>query len=211
MELSPALQKLVFLVIVVVLGVFGYILIGPGLRHHAAAAPSPSLSPSASPSLLPVSSAPAAVATTEPAAAGGVDIYNWLPFTQQDLAAAAAVAVKVGVDYNTFSYTQTAAAWTGQMTGLITPSLAGTLAETYSMQGLAKLRNGEHQVSTGTAAVSSLRAFGPTSLTFVVTADQHIVSSAGTTNGTAQWAFTVTSSAGGWLVSDIEPAQDGNT
>ena len=40
-----------------------------------------------------------------------MNIYAWLPFTQQDLAAAASVAVRFGVDYDTYTYTESAAAY----------------------------------------------------------------------------------------------------
>jgi hypothetical protein len=51
-----------------------------------------------------------------------VDIYSWLPFTQQDLAAAAAVTEKFLVDYNTYSYTETADGYVAKMNGLIHPA-----------------------------------------------------------------------------------------
>ena len=69
---------------------------------------------------------------------------------------------------------------------------------------MAKLRKSQQQVSTGTAVINSLRAFGPSSLTFVVTARQRLVSSHGTTNGSAQYAVTVTGSGTSWQVNDIE-------
>ena len=37
-----------------------------------------------------------------------MDIYSWLPFTQQGLADAATVTVKFVVDYNTYTYTESA-------------------------------------------------------------------------------------------------------
>jgi hypothetical protein len=76
---------------------------------------------------------------------------------------------------------------------------------------VARLRTEEKQVSTGTAVISSLRAFGPSSMTFVVTATQHLVTTKGTSNGSTQWAVTVTGSGSSWLVSDIEPKNAGNT
>ena len=108
MDLSPGQQKAVFALVVVVLAALGYWLIVPRVSHsHAQAQPSPTPSPTASvPS--PPASVPTAVTTT-PASAGGVDIYSWLPFTQQGLAAAAAVTQKFLVDYNTYSYTESAA------------------------------------------------------------------------------------------------------
>ena len=133
-----------------------------------------------------------------------MNIYSWLPFTQQGLADAAAVTVKFGTDYNTYSYTENAAAYVGTMNGLITGQLATTLQGLYSTPGVAQLRTSQKQVSTGTAVVDSLRTFGPTSLTFIVTATQHLVSSHGTTNASTQYAITVTGSGTSWQVNDIE-------
>ena len=76
---------------------------------------------------------------------------------------------------------------------------------------MASLRTQEKQTSTGSAAISSLRAFGSSSLTFVVTGSQHLVSSKGSTNGTTQYAITVTGSGTSWQVNDIELASAGNT
>ena len=133
-----------------------------------------------------------------------MNIYSWLPFTQQGLADAAAVTVKFGADYNTYSYTENASRYVGTMNGLITGQLATTLQGLYSTPGVAQLRTSQKQVSTGTAVVDSLRTFGPSSLTFIVTATQHLVSSHGTTNGSTQYAITVTGSGTSWQVSDIE-------
>jgi hypothetical protein len=52
--------------------------------------------------------------------------------------------------------------------------------------------------------IDSLRTFGSSSLTFVVTATQHLVTSRATTNGSAQYAITVTGSGTSWQVNDIE-------
>src|SRR6201985_3368017 len=106
----------------------------------------------------PLSPPPAA--TTSPASASGVDIYSWLPFTQQGLAAAAAVTEKFLVDYNTYSYRESAAAFVGRMNGLITTQLASTLRGLYAQPGVAKLRTDQRQVSTGSGGINSIRAFG---------------------------------------------------
>ena len=133
-----------------------------------------------------------------------MNIYSWLPFTQQGLAAAAAVTVKFAADYNTYSYTEDASAYVATMNGLITGQLATTLRGLYSTPGVAKVRTDQKQVSTGTAVIDSLRAFGPSSLTFVVTAGQHLVTSRATTNGSTQYAVTVTGSGTSWQVNDIQ-------
>ncbi len=208
MDLSPGQQKAVFVLVVVVLAALGYWLILPKVTHshgpaQAAVPPTPSAASSApAPEGSPGATPPPA--TASPAATGSVNIYSWLPFTQQGLADAAAVTVKFGADYNTYSYTENAAAYVGTMNGLITGQLATTLQGLYSTPGVAQLRTSQKQVSTGTAVVDSLRTFGPSSLTFIVTATQHLVSSHGTTNASTQYAITVTGSGTSWQVNDIE-------
>ncbi len=212
MDLTPGQQKAVFVLVVVVLAAVGYWLILPKVTHakgHPQAAASPAASATESASAQAPASAPAV--TTSPAAAGNVNIYSWLPFTQQGLADAASVTVKFCTDYNTYSYTESAAAYVGAMNGLITGQLATTLQGLYSTPGVAKLRTSQKQVSTGTAAIDSLRAFGPSSLTFIVTATQRLVSSRGTTNGSARYAITVTGSGNSWQVNDIQLSNAGNS
>jgi hypothetical protein len=205
-ELSPARQKALFVVIVVVLAVVGYVLVVPALHSRGAAKPTATASPS-----TPATTAPAAAPVATQVPAGNVNIYNWLPFTQQDLAVAAATAVRFGVDYDTFTYTESAASYIGKMTGLITGQMAATLQNGYTTPGVAALRTGQKQISTATASVVSLRAFGPSSLTFIVDVTQRLAGSRGTTNGSTQYAVTLTGSGGNWQVSDIELASVGNT
>ena len=193
-----------------VLAALGYWLIVPKVSHsHAQAQPSPNPSATQSVPSPPASSPPAA--TTSPASASGLDIYSWLPFTQQGLAAAAAVTEKFLVDYNTYSYTESAASYVGRMNGLITTQLASTLRGLYSQQGVAKVRSDQRQVSTGTAVINSIRAFGATSLTFVATGTQHLTTSKSTSSGSAQYAITVTGSGTSWQVDNIELASVGQS
>src|SRR5262249_46869483 len=157
--------------IVIVLAALGYYLVVPALtrshdRNHAARTQGPATGAPAQPA---TASAPPAAITASPAAVGGVNIYAWLPFSQQDLAAAASVATQFGVDYNTFPYTENAAAYVASMSGLITSELAAHLRTAYAIPGVATLRTGQKQVSSGTAVIDSLRAFGPSSLTFIIT------------------------------------------
>jgi hypothetical protein len=209
-DLSPGQQKAVFALVVVVLAALGYWLILPKVSHsHAQAQPSPNPSATQSVPSPPASSPPAA--TTSPASASGVDIYSWLPFTQQGLAAAAAVTEKFLVDYNTYSYTESAASYVGRMNGLITTQLASTLRGLYSQQGVAKVRSDQRQVSTGTAVINSIRAFGASSLTFVATGTQHLTTSKSTSSGSAQYAITVTGSGTSWQVDNIELSSVGQS
>jgi hypothetical protein len=210
-DLSPGQKRAVFAVIVLVLVGLGLWLILPKTTSsHAGTTPTASPTPTAS---APV---PAATVTQTPASTTvspgtGVDIYSWLPFTQQGLTAAAAVTVKFCAAYNTFTYTESASAYVASMNGLVTPSLADSLKGVYSAPGVAALRTSQQQVSTGGASISSLRAFGDTSLTFVVTGTQHLASTKGTSNGSTQYAVTVTGSGTSWQVNDIELASQGNS
>jgi hypothetical protein len=206
-ELSPRQRSAVFAVIVIALAALGYYLVVPAVTHsggHAQAGASPT--PAG-----PAAETTRAPGPTETAAAGGVNIYAWLPFTQQDLAAAASVAVRFSVDYDTYTYTESAAAYVAKMTELITGELATTLQASYSTPGVVSTRTSQQQVSTGTAAINSLRAFGPSSLTFVVNTTQHLVSSHTASNGSAQYAVTLTGSGSSWQVNDIELSSAGNS
>ena len=211
MDLSPGQKKAVFTLVVVVLAALGYWLIVPKVSHSSAQAtpaPSPSApSPTESVPSPAVTVTPTATAT--PAATGSVNIYSWLPFSQQGLTAAASVTQQFLVDYDTYSYAESAQDYVGKMGDLVTAQLGTTLKGLYSSPGVAKVRNDQKQTSTGTAQISSLRSFGPSSLTFVVTANQHLVTVKGTSNGTAQYAITVTGSGTSWQVDNIELSSTG--
>lgn len=216
MDLSPGQQKAVFAVVVVVLAALGYWLLLPKVTHshgqaRPAASPAPAATAPGSQPAQPAQGASPPPATVSPASTGGVDIYSLLPFTQQGLAAAAAVTEKFVVDYNTYTYTESADDYVGRMNGLITTQLASTLRGLYSTPGVAKVRTGQKQVSTGTAVINSLRSFGPSSLTFIVTGTQHLTTSKGTSSGSSQYAVTLTGSGTSWQVNDIELSSVGQS
>ena len=212
MELSPRQRSAVFAAVVIALAALGYYLVVPAVTHShrpAAATGGATSGPTATAPDSAGAAAPTVTAST--ADAGGPDIYTWLPFTQQNLAAAASVAVRFSVDYNTFTFTESAADYVGAMGGLITGQLATTLRAAYQTPGVAQLRKSQKQVSTGTAVIKSLRAFGPSSMTFIVTAGQRLATTNGTSSGSTQYAVTVTGSGSSWQVSDIELESAGNT
>jgi len=209
MDLTRGQRNAVFALIVIVLAALGYYLVVPALTrsHRGGQATAPPTAAGQASSTAPAPAAPAA----SPAAPQAVNIYSWLPFSQQDLVAAASVTVRFSVDYDTFTYAESASGYVGRMAGLVTGQLASTLRADYQIPGVAQLRTGQKQVSTGTAVIDSLRAFGPSSMTFAVTAGQHLVSSHGTTSGSTQYAVTVTGTGGSWRVSDIELESSGNS
>ena len=209
MDLTRGQRNAVFALIVIVLAALGDYLVVPALTHshRGGQATAPPTAAGQASSTAPAPAAPAA----SPAAPQAVNIYSWLPFSQQDLVAAASVTVRFSVDYDTFTYAESASGYVGGMAGLVTGQLASTLRADYQIPGVAQLRTGQKQVSTGTAVIDSLRAFGPSSMTFIVTAGQHLVSSRGTISGSTQYAVTVTGTGGSWQVGDIELESAGNS
>lgn len=122
-----------------------------------------------------------------------------------------AVTEKFASQYGTYSYRESAASYVAAMRGLVTPELAATLARSYATPGVAQLRTQQQQVSSARGTVTSLRAFGPTSLTFVVRLVQQITERQGRSQQTGQYAITVTASGSQWQVSDIQLASAGNS
>ena len=204
MELSSGQQRVLFVVVVLALAGLGAYLIGG--RHTAATPPPVRPTVSAAPA---ATSAPAsAPATTN--AGGGANIYQWLPFTQQDLTEASRTTVTFASDYENWTYTEPAAAYIAKMSGLVTTEFAATLQQDYATPGVAELRSSQKQISSGNGSIVSVRSFGTGSITFVVSIAQQLATSAGTTHQTKQYAVTVVSNASGWQVNDVELAGAGN-
>src|SRR3984957_652110 len=221
MDLSPAQRVLAFVGIVVVLGGMGAYLLIPGVRSavgqgHGAAGPTPSTSAAGArgpAAAAPAhSTAPAASVSPVPTPAGSApDIYQWLPFSQSDLARAASVAEAFGAAYDTFSYRESTSSYLASLRGLTTSELGATLARAYGTPGVASQRTQQKQVSSARAVINSIRPFGSGTLTFVVTIVQTIHTKQGKSQNNGQYAITLTGSGKSWLVNDVELASAGNT
>ena len=205
MDISPLGRRLIFGLIVCVLVGLGAYLLGPVARGAGRS------SPHASPT--PRASGPAATAlgpATTPVQ-GQPDIYQWLPFTQAGLAAAASVVVRFGDAYGSYSYTQNASAYTAPLAPITAPQLVGQIEAAYSAPGVAATRASGKQVAVGTAMIASIRAFGPDSLTFLVQVAQQLSDTAGGSQQTTVYAVTVTGSGTSWQVTDVELQSAGNS
>lgn len=215
MDLTSRQRQLVFALTVVALVGLGFFLLHSGIPgHHSAKPPQRSPAAASSPAAPSSPATPAATPTPTPTGRSSttssqVNIYQWLPFTEAQLAKAASVANEFSADYGTFSYRESAAAYTARMQGLITGQLAQVIGRAYATPGVAKLRTQQKQVSKGSGVIDSLRAFGSSSVTFVVTIHEKIT---GTSPGqqSTHYAVTVSHSNGGWQVTDIELASSGN-
>ncbi|HEY5989621.1 MAG TPA: hypothetical protein VIV12_25055 [Streptosporangiaceae bacterium] len=211
MQLTSAQRMAAFAVIVFALVGLGAFLLLPGspVRHGGQGSPAGAGRHTAeSVASAPTSSVPA---TPIAAIGGDVNIYRWLPFSKAGLASAAAVVRSFAADYATYTYTENSAAYVARMRGLITQQLAVTLARGYATPGVAQVRIGQKQSAVGSGQITALRAFGPSSVTFLVTVTQKVTSSRGTSSLTSNYAVTVTGAGTQWQVNDIELATAGNT
>ena len=215
MDQTSAQRKIAFIVIVLALAGLGAFLLWPRPSPAASrAAPGPTAHAATS-APAPAPSSPAAPASPAPPGPG-VNIYQLLPFSQADLTEAAGVVRRFCTDYATYSYTESAGSYVGRMRGLITSDLAATLAQDYATPGVAQTRTQQKQTATGSCVITALRAFGASSLTFLVTLSQKTssTSQSGTTTAhtaSGDYAITIARSGSGWQVNDIQLASAGNS
>jgi hypothetical protein len=221
MDLTTGQRRLVFAVVVIALAGLGIFLVKGHDSGSPAAAPSPSASASPSSGAassaagsqsVPPSSIPAA---TPVSTAGGAEIYQWLPFTPTEFSAAAQTTVTFAKDYATWSYTESAAAYTAKLSPLVAPSELAQITSGFSTAGVAQQRTADKQVSTGSGTIDSISSIvdapGPASITFVVTINQQVTPAQPTgVSPSQQYAVTVVSSGAGWLVNDLELPNTGN-
>jgi hypothetical protein len=228
MELSPGRQRLLFVVVVIALVGLGIFVIH-GRNHGNTAAPAATPTPSASgptasasaagtPTAAPSTPATSAAASP-PASAAGANIYQWLPFSQSDLNAAAKTTLAFANVYANTSYTETKAAYAGKLAGLTTAQEAATLEYDFGTAGISSTRTADKQVATGTPTIDSISSFGPqvppgpsgpASITFAVTIAQQLASTSGTVTSTPEYTITIVSTANGWQVGNIQLASLGN-
>ena len=206
MELSPVQRKLTFALVVLALVALGvYLFVSRGSGPAPAAAHGSRPARTAAPAAPAVSAPPAsAPAPASPAATQNSDIFQLVPFTPAGLASGEKIADQFGAAYGTYSYTESAAAYVRSMSKLVSPQLGQQIAAAYSTPGVAAQRTSQRQVATATAQVASLRAFGQSSLTFIVTVTQQLTATKGGGTKTAGYAVTLTGGDTTWQVTDIE-------
>jgi hypothetical protein len=230
MELTPGRQRLLFVVVVIGLVALGIFVIR-GRNDGTAAAPPATLTPTptqsatatsgaaGAPAPAPASSPAASLAGAAPsAAAGAANIYQWLPFTQSDLSAAAKNTIAFANVYANTSYTETKAAYAGKLAGLTSSQEAATLVSDFESPEIADTRTTDKQVATGTPTIDAINSFGPEapepagppSITFEVTITQKLVSTTGTQTSSPEYTITTVSTANGWQVQNIQLASLGN-
>ena len=211
MDYSPAWRRIAFAVIVCVLLALGAYLIGP-FAHRDSQKPGRSAGPPPSGATpRPQRTATPRTSPSPAASASQADIYEWLPFSQAGLMAAAAMATRFGQAYGTYSYTQSPAAYGATLQAEAAPALVHQIENAYAAPGVASARASGKQVATGAATITGIRAFGPSSLTFVVQVAQKLTATSGTSSTTTGYAVTLTGSGTSWQVTSVELATVGNS
>lgn len=205
MDSSPVWRRVTFAVIVCVLVALGAYLLGPVAHRQAQRGHQPGAGAPPQPLASQVA------ASTAPSSTGQPDIYQWLPFTQSGLAAAAAVVTRFGNAYGTYSYALSASAYAASLQPVTSPSLIGQIEAAYAAPGVAAARASSKQVAVGVATIDAISAFGSTSLTFLVQIAQQITASSGTSRTSARYSVTLTVNGTSWQVTSVELATVGNS
>jgi hypothetical protein len=202
MDASPAARRVAFAVTVLALGALGAYILRPLANRSGTADDKP---PGVSSARTPVP------AQSVARSAGPAGIYEWLPFTQAGLTAAAGTVVRFGDAYGTYSYTEDGVTYVAPMQSIASAQLVRQIEAAYEAPGVAATRQGDKQISVGSATIGSIRAFGPGSLTFVVQIAQQLTSAAGSSQQATDYAVTVAGSGTSWQVGDVELASAGNS
>jgi hypothetical protein len=211
MDLTSRQRLLAFaLIVLAVAGVGTFLFITGTDKHNTASPPAHPSTPAATYSSPAAAPSTPVQPTGSTAASSQVNIYQWLPFSESQLAQASSVVQEFSAYYGTYSYSEGTSSYINRMSSLANSQLLKVIQSGYAAPGVASLRSQQKQVSTGTAVINSLRTFGPDSITFVVTINQKVTQNKGTSQLTNQYAVTVASTGAGWQVNNIELASQGN-
>ncbi|MGH3159276.1 MAG: hypothetical protein ACRDNF_22255 [Streptosporangiaceae bacterium] len=211
MDLTSRQRLLAFaLIVLAVVGVGTFLFITGTEKHNTASPPAHPSTPSTTYSSPAAAPSTPVQPTGSTAASSQVNIYQWLPFNESQLAQASNVVQEFSAYYGTYSYNESTSSYINRMSSLANSQLLKVIQSAYTAPGVAGLRSQQKQVSAGTAVINSLRTFGPDSITFVVTVDQKITQNNGTSQQSNQYAVTVASTGAGWQVNNIELASQGN-
>ncbi len=177
----------------------GLLCAGCSLLSYPAATPAPPSQPAhaTGPAGPPPATAPPALASI-------------LPFPPARLQAAAALAARFTVAWDSWSWQQSPAAWLARLRPMAASSLYRALAQAAGTPGVLARRHADRQSAAATTSELQIRDLTPGSVTVTVTIRQVITSSAGTSHATASFAVTLTPRGGDWAIWDIEPAGAGN-
>ncbi|CAL9442793.1 hypothetical protein SUDANB121_02296 [Nocardiopsis dassonvillei] len=159
--------------------------------------------------------APGGLSDVEPSplpttAEADVDVLEWFPFPEEELRSAGATAKAFAEAYGTIDYTGSPEAYYDSMRVLATDEYADVLAESSRAGAFWEEMADAEAIARGRAEVESIRTFGDSSITFVVTA-QSVTETAnrGFDEELGEFAITVVQEGRTWRVFDFQPADAG--
>ncbi|GAA4617209.1 hypothetical protein GCM10023195_76710 [Actinoallomurus liliacearum] len=156
------------------------------------------------------SRAPAAGAPVSRPIRTAADAGRLLPFPPEQLARSAQLAQTFTAAYSTHRYSEPTAEYLQRLASMMSPSLHVVIERTANDPAVVVERQRIQEVCVGEVRAETIRELGPASVTFVVTATEHITTAYAARQDTVRYAITlVPTTGGGWKVYDIELAAIG--
>ncbi|ROO82836.1 hypothetical protein EDD29_0321 [Actinocorallia herbida] len=199
-------RRLLFAGIAAALVVLGLWLAWPRPDTSRTGAEQPAQTATATPPPAPATPPPGIAEQVDPDA---FDLYRLLPFGRKDFATAAATAQGFVSAYGTYRFDEEPQTYLDRMRPMVVDLVYDDLRAGASSVGVLEERRETQKVATGSASLDSVRTFGPTSVTFVVTGIQTVASTAGSGTESKSWAVTVQNEGGAWRVFSFAPADVG--
>ncbi|AAZ54517.1 hypothetical protein JCM3263A_05490 [Thermobifida fusca] len=143
-------------------------------------------------------------------AAEDMALADWLPFSEEEFIAAAAVAQEFATDYGTIDYSKSPQEYYDRLGEHATKEYARTLAQSSGAEALWGERAEQKATSTGRAVVKSIRGFDDESIVFILKVQSITESDDGKAQNLGDFAVTMVKEGGSWRVYDFQPADAGN-
>jgi hypothetical protein len=147
---------------------------------------------------------PAPLPRPDLAAAG---MGRLLPFPPDAITQAAETAANFTAAYGTHRYDEPPTEYLRRLEPMMSPIVERAATDPATLTQ----RQRTQEVSAGQAHAQRIRALGPTSVTFLVTATEHVTTAHADRHDTIRYALTLSRASRGWLVYGIDLAATGDS
>lgn len=137
------------------------------------------------------------------------EAIRMLPYPPDQIAQAARRATEFVTAYSTHRYDESPAAYLARLTPMISPQLRPVIEREAGDPVTIDQRRRTQETSTARAHAKTIRMLGPSSITFEMTAIEHVTTSYANRDDTIRYAVTLTRPRDDWLVYAIELATIG--
>ena len=203
-------RNIVFAAVVAVLAAVGvYLLVAPDPQEETAGSSGTPAARRGEGTAAPLpsgSAAPSAAPTVNPE---DFDVYAYLPWSREQLAASADVARRFLAQYATHRHDEDPVSYADRLKSFTTQELASSLARTVTDPRRVEQERADRVVSEGTARIRQLRTFGENSITWVGTATERITATSGRREVVQEYAVTTIQVGDAWKVYDFNLAEAG--